>query len=270
MGSEAGLGHPADGEAPIREVHLSPFWMDATAVPNEAFSAFVSDTGYETEAERFGWSFVFHLYVPAETRTSALRVQGAEWWLQIPGASWRTPKGPGSEAVGSHPVVHVSWNDAIAFAAWAGKRLPTEAEWEYAARGGLEQALYPWGDDFPTGRSARANIFEGVFPAHDTGEDGYTGTAPAESYDPNRFGLYNMVGNVWEWTADWFGIDHERGPTSDPTGPPEGTSKAIRGGSYLCHDSYCNRYRVSARTAATPDSSTGNTGFRLVRDGSTG
>jgi formylglycine-generating enzyme required for sulfatase activity len=226
----------------------------------------VSDTGYETDAERFGWSFVFHLFLSESARSSNPRVNGAEWWIQVPGASWRAPMGPDSEPVGSHPVVHVSWNDATTFAAWAGKRLPTEAEWEYAARAGFERAMYPWGDDFPSGRAARANIFEGEFPNHDTGEDGYTGTAPAKSYDPNRFGLYNMVGNVWEWTADWFGIDHQRDDRADPTGPPEGVSKVIRGGSYLCHDSYCNRYRVSARTSATPDSSTGNTGFRLARD----
>ena len=199
-----------------------------------------------------------------------MRVQGAEWWIQVSGASWHAPSGPGSSAVGSHPAVHVSWNDAVAYANWAGKRLPTEAEWEYTARGGLEQARYPWGDDFPIGQAARANIFEGTFPTHDTGEDGYVGTAPADSYDPNRYGLYNMVGNVWEWTNDWFGTNHAKGGQVDPTGPPTGTSKVIRGGSYLCHDSYCNRYRVSARTSATPDSSTGNTGFRLVTDQSAG
>ena len=265
MGSESGLGHPTDGEGPLREVCLAPFRMDTTVVTNAAFETFVSHTGYETDAERFGWSFVFHLEVEERLNRSARRVQGASWWIQVPGAAWHAPAGPGSHAKASHPVVHVSWNDAVAFSNWTGKRLPTEAEWEYAARGGLEQATYPWGDEFPTGEAARANIFEGVFPTRDTGEDGYAGTAPVDAYQPNGYGLYNMVGNVWEWTADWFSAEHSTQMVSDPPGPVHGEARVIRGGSFLCHDSYCNRYRVSARSSSTPDSSTSNMGFRLAR-----
>ena len=267
MGSNDGLGHPADGEAPARPVTLSPFWISTRSVTNDDFATFAADTGYRTDAEEFGWSFVFHLFVTEEVRSSARRVQGAEWWVQVEGASWRQPTGPGSQPEGNHPAVHISWTDASAYADWSGNRLPTEAEWEFAARGGLEQNTYPWGNHFPTGKNARANIFEGRFPIENTEEDGYSGTAPADAYEPNDYGIFNMVGNVWEWTADWFGTNHPTDEPVDPTGPQSGTAKVMKGGSYLCHDSYCNRYRVSARTGATPDSSAGNNGFRVARDG---
>lgn len=266
IGCDRGLGHPADGEAPERVVELSPFLVTETAVSNRDFAAFVDATGYVTEAERFGWSFVFHLLADATIVASAPRVPGATWWCRIDGADWQHPFGPNSSTGGveDHPVVHVSWNDATAYAAWMGARLPTEAEWEVAARGGLVGRIYPWGDDFAPGGRIMANIFEGTFPTHNTGTDGYLATAPVRSFPPNGYGLYNVVGNAWEWTADWFTARHTRRRQTDPAGPASGSARVMRGGSYLCHDSYCNRYRVAARSSATPDSSTGNSGFRIV------
>lgn len=268
MGTDAADGFPADGEGPVHKVRLSPFFIDAAAVTNEQFSRFVADTGYHSEAEAFGWSFVFHLLLPAgfpPTRGIAC----APWWRQVEGACWNAPEGPGStiEDRMDHPVVHVSWNDAAAFARWAGKRLPSEAEWEYAARGGLRQARFPWGDELTPGGVHRCNIWQGVFPRANTCEDGFLGTAPARSFEPNGFGLYNAAGNVWEWCADWFSqAAYQAARRVDPRGPAAGTERVIRGGSYLCHASYCNRYRVAARSRNEPASSTGNTGFRCARD----
>jgi formylglycine-generating enzyme len=270
MGSADPEGWPMDGEGPVREVTLQPFHIDATCVTNEQFNDFVDATHYKTEAERLGWSFVFHLFLSREQLARVTqRVAGSEWWCRVEGATWRHPEGPGSNIKQrwSHPVVQVSWNDALAYAAWAGKRLPTEAEWECAARGGLVQKRYAWGDELTPGGRHQCNIWQGVFPTQNTAEDGYAGTAPAKSFKANGYGLYNVAGNVWEWCHDWFSRDfHVAGPRTDPVGPSEGQGKVIRGGSYLCHHSYCNRYRVGARSSNTPDSSTGNMGFRCVRD----
>nr|WP_256255529.1 formylglycine-generating enzyme family protein [Actinomadura madurae] len=252
MGTDAADGFPDDGEGPVREVTVEPFAIDAYAVTNARFAEFVDATGYRTEAEAFGWTYVFAKFVPAPLRRGAPRPEQAPWWLAVRGASWRAPEGPGSdvETRQDHPVVHVSWNDAVAYSRWAGRRLPTEAEWEYSARGGLDQARYPWGDELTPGGEHRCNIWQGRFPVHNTEEDGYAGTAPVDAFAPNGFGLYNVSGNVWEWCADWFNPTH----------------RSMRGGSYLCHESYCNRYRVAARTGNTPDSSSGNTGFRTAAD----
>jgi formylglycine-generating enzyme required for sulfatase activity len=269
MGTDDPIGYPADGEGPVREITLSPFWIAPYAVTNERFAAFVEATVYQTDAERFGWSFVFAGLLPEdfpETRGAV----AAPWWRQVEGADWRHPEGPQSDLAGrqDHPVVHASHADALAYCSWAGLRLPTEAEWEYAARGGLEGKRYPWGNDLTPRGEHRCNIWQGEFPPNNTCEDGYYGTAPVDTYEPNGFGLYNMSGNAWEWCADWFSPNfHVNGPRKDPGGPEAGTHRVIRGGSYLCHESYCFRYRVAARSANTPDSSTGNMGFRCARDG---
>jgi sulfatase modifying factor 1 len=270
MGSADADGWPADGEGPVRAVTLEPFLIGACCVTNEQFNEFVNATGFKTEAERFGWSFVFHLFLEASQLARVTqRAAGSEWWCRVDGATWRHPEGPGSKIRQrwKHPVVHVSWRDAAAYAAWAGMRLPTEAEWECAARGGLAQRRFPWGDELTPGGRHMCNIWQGVFPTQNTAEDGYAGTAPAMSFRPNGHGLYNVSGNVWEWCHDWFSRDfHVSGPRVDPSGPPEGGRKVVRGGSYLCHHTYCNRYRVGARFSNTPDSSAGNMGFRCVRD----
>lgn len=267
MGSED-KSFPSDGEGPVRKVSVNAFYIDRYTVSNAQFASFVEATRYVTEAERFGWSFVFYQFLPSNFRPTR-GVPQAPWWRQVYGATWRHPEGPHSTLSGrmNHPVLHVSWNDAVAYANWMGKRLPTEAEWEYAARGGLKQKKYPWGNRLMKGSKHSCNIWQGTFPEHNTGEDGHLGTAPVNSFRPNRFGLYNMSGNVWEWCADWFSSTfHIKGPRDNPQGPPTGGAKVMKGGSYLCHESYCNRYRVGARTSNTPDSSTGHMGFRLVMD----
>lgn len=268
MGTDSREGFPADGEGPVRRVYVSSFSMDPCAVTNREFARFVEATAYQTDAETYGWSFVFYQFLAPDVADAVTQVvPGAPWWCAVAGATWRQPEGPRStiESRMDHPVVHVSWNDARAYCQWAKKRLPTEAEWELAARGGLVQKRYPWGDELTPFGEHQCNIWQGTFPKHNTVEDGYVGTAPARSFKPNGFGLYNVSGNVWEWCQDWFTPHvHLKGGSEDPQGPIQGSNKVIRGGSYLCHDSYCNRYRVAARSANTPDSSGGNLGFRCV------
>ena len=274
MGTDSDVGFPEDGEGPPREVTVDAFYVDRYAVTNAQFAEFVQETGYTTDAERFGWSFVFEEFVSDADRSQIHRnVPAAPWWVAVEGADWFHPYGPSSSVVDDdllkHPVTHVSHRDAVAYAEWAGKRLPTEAEWEYAARGGLEQRRFPWGDTLEPDGEHRCNIWQGEFPEHNTGADGYRATAPVDEYEPNGHGLYNPSGNVWEWCADWFSPEYHTTDAYDhdnPRGPSEGNERVMRGGSHLCHESWCNRYRVAARSKNTPDSSTSNIGFRCVVD----
>ncbi len=258
MGTNDVDGFTADGEGPVREVYLDEYLIDATTVTNQQFAEFIAATGYQTDAEKYGWSFVFDKLLADDLLKTELQVAGGmPWWIMVPGAYWAKPEGPYSSIKQrmDHPVVHVSWNDAVNYCNWAGKRLPAEAEWEKAARGGLVQKKYPWGDDLTPGGHHQCNIWQGSFPTHNTLNDGYLGTAPAKSFASNGFGLYNVAGNVWEWCENYFSTD-EHSSTA--------FNKAIRGGSFLCHHSYCNRYRVAARSSNTPDSSASNMGFRCV------
>jgi len=240
------------GDGPVREVEVGTFAIDRCAVSNNRFAVFVEATGHVTDAERYGWSFVFGGLLPDEFPDTRGAVQ-APWWRQVHGACWRQPEGPQSSIEDrlDHPVVHVSWRDAEAFCRWSRARLPSEAEWEFAARGGLVQKVFPWGDELEPGGEHRMNVWQGTFPAENTLGDGYLGTCPVDAFPANGYGLHNTTGNVWEWCADSF---------------DGGEAMVTRGGSYLCHDSYCNRYRVAARSSNTVDTSTGNMGFRCARN----
>lgn len=267
MGDSSGDRNAPDGEIPRHKVRLDAFQIDATTVTNTQFGQFVGETGFRTEAESFGFSAVFHLALQAPVEDVMGPAGGTPWWLGVRGADWAHPGGRDSSVDGlpDHPVVHVSWNDAQAYCEWAGRRLPTEAEWEYAARGGLPDAKYPWGDDEVDAGGWRVNIWQGEFPRINTCEDGWLTTAPVRTYAPNGYGLWQPIGNVWEWCADWFDPNYYRhSPDANPPGPAAGQARVLRGGSYLCHISYCNRYRNSARSRNTPDSSMGNAGFRTV------
>jgi len=249
MGTDDGMPY----EAPVHEVAVKTFWMDRHEVTVAEFANFVKATGYKTDAEKFGWSGVFNL------KTGQ--------WEKTRGASWRYPDGPVSKAPLNEPVCQVSWTDAVAYARWAGKRLPTEAEWEYAARGGLVQKKYSWGDELRPGGKPVANWWQGHFPDRNTGEDNFIGRAPVESFPPNGYGLYDTAGNVWEWCADWYADNYYLKTARDnPRGPENGKERVIRGGSWMCAENFCTNYRVAARSHATPDSGLNNLGFRCVRD----
>jgi sulfatase modifying factor 1 len=243
MGEDSDWSYPEDGEGPVRPVRVEAFALDVCAVSNARFAAFVAATDHVTDAERYGWSFVFAGLLPDDFEDTRA-VEQAPWWRQVFGATWRSPEGPRSDVTTrlDHPVVQVSARDAAAFAAWAGKRLPTEQEWEYAARAG-SATTFPWGNELEPGGEQRANVWQGEFPSSPT-----AGTCPVDAFPSDAFGTHNMIGNVWEWTASsWSG------------------GQLLKGGSYLCHASYCRRYRPAARSIASPDSSMGNTGFRCAQ-----
>ncbi|MCB9944901.1 MAG: formylglycine-generating enzyme family protein [Geminicoccaceae bacterium] len=260
---------PGDGEGPPRFVRIRDFFIEDVTVTNRRFASFVDETGYETDSERFGWSFVFVGLLPDGFPPTTAAVQ-VPWWRRVDGASWKRPLGPGSDVAGvmEHPVTHVSWNDAMAFAGWAGGRLLGEAEWEVAARGGLADPVYPWGDRAPDDVGfLPCNIWQGRFPYENSAADGWVATAPVRSFEPNGLGLYNMVGNVWEWCADSFRVRSlsRTGRKRDAEARAEG-ERLMKGGSFMCHDSYCHRYRIAARTGRSPDSAASHTGFRIGYD----
>ncbi len=289
-------------ERPAHRVHVDDFWIDTTEVTNAQFAEFVEATGHITTAERpIEWvqlreqlppgtpkpmdemlapgSLVF---TPPEAQVGM--DQFANWWTWTPGACWKHPEGPGSDldGRGDHPVVHVSWDDAQAYAEWAGKQLPTEAQWERAARLGANGERFTWGAELTPDGAHQANIWQGEFPVRNTGDDGFTGAAPVKSFPPNNAGLYDMAGNVWEWTADQFHPEayaqrlqsveqggccvNPTGPatSADPRNPYASDSRVQKGGSFLCHASYCESYRPSAKMAAPPDSGMHHLGFRCV------
>jgi formylglycine-generating enzyme len=256
-----------DGEGPPRSVKVSDFFLEPFAVSNARFRDFVEDTGYVTDAERFGWSYVFSGLLCDDAAPATPQIP--EWWRKAKHASWRQPEGAGStiETRLDHPATHISWNDASAFSRWIGGRLPTEAEWEYAARGGDQEATFPWGSEEPSDEFTPCNIWQGTFPSQNTLKDGYLGTAPVDSFVPNPFGLYNMSGNVWEWCSDAFKV---RSLSRSAKGRNKQASRedehVLKGGSYLCHKSYCYRYRIAARSGRSTDTSAGHTGFRVAYD----
>jgi formylglycine-generating enzyme len=275
---------------PVHPVEVSGFWLEQHPVTNAQFARFAAATGYVTVAERrldpkdfpdlpperlVPGSIVF---APPKGHSGTL--QSTDWWRWVPGASWRHPEGPGTSLEGreDHPVVHIAYEDAEAYARWAGGRLPTEAEFEWAARGGLDRKRYAWGDDLEPGGRWVANIFQGTFPTRNTGEDGYAGTSPVRAFPANRFGLYDMGGNVWQWTSDWYRPDWyarmaNAGVAVNPTGPrssrdpshPDAPTRVIRGGSYLCSDQFCTRYLVGSRGRGDVTTGSSNLGFRLAR-----
>ena len=252
MGNDGADAVPGDGEGPARPVTLDAFRIGASTVRNSEFAAFVRATRYVTDAERAGRSFVFYLQVAEAERAAAPQVvAGLPWWLPVEHASWQRPEGPGSHVRDrmGHPVVHMSWHDAMAYCAWAGTRLPGEAEWERAARGGLEGRRFAWGEELRDADGVpRCNVFRGDFP--NAPAPGWTpGPIEAGMGEPNGFGLLNVCGNVWEWCSDDL----------------DGRGRPLRGGSFLCHDSYCNRYRVAARSSNTADTATSNIGFRVAQ-----
>ena len=295
MGSEGGQSR--QDESPVHRVSVDAFWMDQTEVTNAQFKAFVDATGYVTTAEKKpNWEELKKELPPDTPKPNDSLLQAASlvfeatsgpvnlndygaWWRWKPKASWRNPKGKGSTLEGKmdHPVVHISWYDAQAYAAWVGKRLPTEAEWEWAASGGQNGVKYPWGDEPITKGPVKANAWEGSFPYQNSLQDQFFYTAPVGSFEPNPFGLFDMAGNVWEWCSDWYDFTYyesfQNKKTSNPKGPdapydpyqPYLRQKVMRGGSFLCNDAYCSGYRVSSRMKSSPDTGLQHTGFRLVK-----
>jgi len=259
----------ADGESPVRRQTLRSFLIDDTAVSNKRFAEFIDDTGYQTDAERLGWSFVFYGHLPdGDARDETRGVDAASWWRQVYGASWRHINGPDSDTISKddHPAVHISHNDAVAFANWAGGRLPTEAEWEHAARGGQGDVKFPWGDSEPDDSNfLPCNIWQGNFPHYNTAADGYSATAPVRSFEANAYGLYNMMGNAWEWTASPYIVRSVKTRARKHAAAMKG-AMVTKGGSFMCHKSYCFRYRIAARSGSTPDSTTSHMGFRVAYD----
>jgi formylglycine-generating enzyme required for sulfatase activity len=240
-------------EGPAHEADVAPYWLDRNEVTVAQFAAFCEATGYRTDSERLGCSGVF------DPESGA--------WRPVAGADWRHPQGPGSSASAEEPVVHVSWNDACAYGCWAKKRLPTEAEFEFALRGGRSGETYPWGEELQPNGRPRANLWQGRFPGEDLGLDGFRGVAPVGSYSPDRFGLVDVTGNVWEWCADWFDpVAYARRLCDGRYEPRTGTERVLRGGSWMCSENHCRGYRCAARSHATPDSALDNVGFRCARD----
>lgn len=274
VGTNSQEGFEKDKEGPQVLVWMNEFKMSTTPITNEEFNRFIEATGYVTEAEKFGWSYVFHYFLSMEEKIKAQEMSGLNWWLAVEGADWNHPEGANSsiEDRWNHPVVHVSRNDALAYCEFTGSRLPTEIEWEIAAKGGTTNERYPWGDAFLIDGQHQCNIWQGEFPLTNTLEDGYDKTAPVKSYLPNNYGLYQMVGNIWEWCLNPQGIDLDVFQKRDSLyflknyQSIDDQSYALKGGSFLCHESYCKRYRIAARNGNTGSSTSNNMGFRCVND----
>ncbi|WP_338207688.1 formylglycine-generating enzyme family protein [Lactiplantibacillus paraxiangfangensis] len=275
MGTDDQIGFPVDHEGPVTDVQVKGFKIAPTTVTVAEFQAFVTDTGYETQAERLGWSYVFFGLLDEAILAQTTATTDMPWWRAVQGADWCHPEGPNSDILTrqDYPVTQISLNDAVAYCIWAGVRLPSESEWEKAARGGVSGLKYPWGNNLTENHAIHANTWQGTFPSENSLADGYLGTAPVKTYVPNQYGLYQMIGNVWEWCANpravllsefqrvspqnyWEQLLEESAPHQT----------AIRGGSFLCHCSFCNRFRVGARNGEMSDSASSNLGFRVVSD----
>lgn len=266
MGNDGSDRIPADGEGPARDVSLSGYRIAATSVTNREFAEFVRATSYITEAEQAGASFVFHLQLPEPLRRESPAPPDMPWWRAVEYACWQRPEGPGSQVQDrpDHPVVHISWSDAVAYCAWRGGRLPTEAEWERAARGGLHGKRYPWGDAWEAQGENRCQTWHGRFPDAPT-PGWHIGPVAVNAFTPNGLGLHNACGNVWEWCADSFSATyHSDTAKVDPLHTRPTGLQSVRGGSFLCHASYCHRYRVSARNGMAPGATASNVGLRLA------